>query len=144
MGSGDTWKEFRRGLRKSVDMYCEVIESGDTGPIQGTAYQNGKQVTVALSVENIAAIRLTSGPTDDGLIIDLELALFSLLLCELDGIPVARHVRHATTGPDGMMTSALAAVLRGAAAARLSEGRRRCGASVGSARGSAVRLHGFL
>jgi hypothetical protein len=33
-------------------MYCEVVESGDAGPIQGTAYQNGKIVTVALSVEN--------------------------------------------------------------------------------------------
>jgi hypothetical protein len=34
-----------------------------------------------------------------------------------------------------MGTSALAAVLRGAVAVRLSEGRRRCGASVGSAGG---------
>jgi hypothetical protein len=44
---------------------------------------------------------------------------------------------------DGMMVLALAAVLWGAAAVRLSEGRRRCGASVGIAGGSVARLHGL-
>ncbi len=92
--TGDTWKEFQRAFKKTGknrDIYCEVVKLGDAEPIQGTTYRKGRILTVALSVENIPAIRLTNGPTDDGLIIDLELALFSLLLCELEGIPVARQ-----------------------------------------------------
>ena len=78
-------------------IFCEILEFGDADPIEGLVHQQGKIVSAVLSVRNIPAIKKTLQPKANGLIIDLELTMFSLLLSELDGIPVAAHVRDATT-----------------------------------------------
>jgi len=92
--TGDTWKDFQRTYRRSGPrIYCIVVASGDAEPIEGSVYQEGVVKPAFLSVAGIPTIQRTLRPAANGLIIDLELTLFSLLLPELDGIPVAQHVR---------------------------------------------------
>ena len=71
---------------------CEVVEIGGKEPIQGSVFQNGRISKAVLSVQGIPAIQKTLSPTANGLIIDLKVTLFSLLLTGLDGVPVAQHV----------------------------------------------------
>ena len=76
---------------------CEVVEIGGKEPIQGSVFQNGRITKAVLSVQGIPAIQKTLSPTANGLIIDLKVTLFSLLLTGLDGVPVAQHVSVVTS-----------------------------------------------
>jgi len=90
--TGDTWKEFRREYSRTKRLFCEVVEIGGKEPIQGSVLQNECITKAVISVQGILAIQKTLSPTANGLIIDLEVTLFFLLLTELDGVPVAQHV----------------------------------------------------
>jgi hypothetical protein len=94
--TGDTWKEFRREYMIKT-IFFEIVESGGEEPIQGSVFQNGLSTNAVLSVKGIPAIQKTLGPTANGLIVDLEVTMFSLQLSELDGVPVAHHVSVVTS-----------------------------------------------
>jgi len=97
--TGDTWRDFLREYKDGQNKFnfCEILEFGDAEPIEGFLHQDGQLVSAVLSVRGIPAMKKTLRPKANGLIIDLELTMFALLLSELDGVPVAAHVRDATT-----------------------------------------------
>ena len=93
--TGDTWRDFVREYQNGQNKlnFCEILEFGDAEPIEGFLHQDGQLVSAVLSVRGIPAMKKTLRPAANGLIIDLELTMFALLLSELDGVPVAAHVR---------------------------------------------------
>jgi len=61
--------------------------------LNSSVYQKGVGKPAVLSVAGIPTIQRTLGPKANGLIVDLQLTLFSLLVPDLDEIPVAQRVR---------------------------------------------------
>jgi hypothetical protein len=80
--------------REYVDRQKYIAQFWNSGT---QVHQGGKIVSAVLSVDGIPAIKKTLFPQANGLIVDFEITLFALLLSELDGDPVAQHVRDATT-----------------------------------------------
>ena len=92
--TGDTWLYFRRAYGRSATIWFVVDEIGGEEPIQGSVHQNGRPETVYhLSVHNIPTVRRIVAAESNCVRVHLELFLFSLLVSELDGIPIAEHVK---------------------------------------------------
>ncbi len=75
------------GLSAAVSEHVPILS------LNSSVYQKGVGKPAVLSVAGIPTIQRTLGPEANGLIVDLQLTLFSLLVPDLDGIPVAQRVR---------------------------------------------------